>query len=88
MDFDKLDERNIGIEGLIGEMRALRGALNARAFSDESSLHPVLVEIATLKTQVQHLQTSIRELRTALWGLAAGVLAMVIKIVVEGGLLK
>ena len=80
-----LDERNVSLEGLIGELRALRGVLNAKGFGDES---PVLVEIATLKTQVQHLQASIKELRTALWGLAAGVLCMVIKIVVEGGFVK
>lgn len=81
-----LDEKNISLEGLIGELRALRGALNARGFTPDES--PILVEIATLKTQVQHLQTSIKELRTALWGLAAGVLCMVIKIVVEGGFVK
>ncbi len=68
---------------LVEELRALRGVLNAKSFGDES---PVLVDIATLKTQMQHVQTSMKELKTALWGIAAGVLGLVIKMVIEVGL--
>jgi len=69
--------------GVIEELRALRGALNAKSFADEN---PVLVEIATLKTQMQHMQAGMKELKTSLWGIAAGVLGLVIKMVIEAGL--
>lgn len=82
MDFER-ENSNFG--GVIDELRALRGALNAKGFGEEN---PILVEIATLKIQVQHLQGSIKELKTSLWGIAAGVLALIIKMVVEGSLFK
>ncbi len=71
--------------GIVDELRALRGALNAKGFGEEN---PVLVEIATLKIQVQHLQSSMKGLQAALWGIAAGVFALIIKMVVEGSLGK
>jgi hypothetical protein len=70
---------------LIEELRSLRGALNAKTFGDDN---PVLIEIATLKTQVQHLQGSIRDLRMCLWGIAAGVFGLIIKMVIEASLTK
>lgn len=78
-----LDKENSNAGGIIEELRALRGALNAKGFGEDN---PVLVEIATLKVQVQHLQSSIKDLRTSLWGIAAGILALIIKMVVEGSL--
>lgn len=82
MDFDR---ENSNFSGVIDELRALRGALNAKGFGEEN---PVLVEIATLKIQVQHLQSSVKELKNALWGVAAGILTLIIKMVVEGSLFK
>ena len=82
MSFDK-ENSNTG--GIINELRALRGALNAKGFGED---HPVLVEIATLKVQVQHLQSAVKELKNALWGVAAGILTLIIKMVVEGSLFK
>ena len=75
----------MGLSGVINELRKLRGLLNVKGSEDESL---VLVEITTLKVQVQHLQSSIKELRTALWGIAASILALVIKMVVEGSLFR
>jgi hypothetical protein len=79
------ENEKTGFALMAEELRALRGSLNARGFGEDN---PVLVEITTLKVQMHHLQSSVKELRAALWGIAAGVLALVIKMVVEGSLFK
>lgn len=67
---------------LVKELKKIVGALNARGLGDDNN--PVMVKLAMLETEVKHLQASMRETRNALWGVAAGVLAVVIKMVLEG----
>lgn len=64
-------------------MKKIVGALNARGFGDDIN-NPVLIKLATLETDVKHMQASFKEMKTMLWGVVAGVLAIVIKMVLEG----
>lgn len=82
MGFEK---DNPDMDKLIETLRGIVEALNSRAFGDEN---PVLVEIATLKIEVRHLQSTIREMRMTLWGIAASLIGIILKMVLEGSLLK
>lgn len=67
---------------LINEtLKKLVGAANATGGADMSG---VMIKLATLETDVKYIQASMKDLKMALWGLAAGVLALVAKIVIEG----
>lgn len=72
------------IETLNDNMRKLVGAVNARC---ESGVDGKLLErLATIEANLGHLQGSLRDIKTALWGLAASVIGLIIKMVIEGSL--
>lgn len=68
---------------VVKELKKIVGALNARGLGDDIN-NPVLIKLATLETDVKHMQASFKEMKTMLWGVVAGVLAIVIKMVLEG----
>lgn len=77
-DFNCADENRV-----VKELKKIVGALNARGLGDDIN-NPVLIKLATLETDVKHMQASFKEMKTMLWGVVAGVLAIVIKMVLEG----
>lgn len=80
MTFNDADENTV-----VKELKKIVGALNARGLGDDIN-NPVLIKLATLETDVKHMQASFREMKTMLWGVVAGVLAIVIKMVMEGAI--
>jgi len=85
MGSDRTERDNPDMDKLVETLRGIMGALNSRGVGDDN---PVLVEIATLKIEVRHLRASLAELKRMLWGLAAGVFGLIIKMIIEGSLLK
>lgn len=71
----KLDLINETLKKLVGSINASSGS---------ADLSSVMVKLATLETDVKYIQGSMKDLKMALWGLAAGVLGMVAKMVLEG----
>ena len=70
---------------LINEtLKKLVGSINAS--SSGADLSGVMVKLATLETDVKYIQGAMKDLKTALWGLAAGVLGLVAKMVIESAL--
>lgn len=78
MDFNGADENRV-----VKELKKIVGALNARGLGDDIN-NPVLIKLATLETDVKHMQASFKEMKTMLWGVVAGILAIVVKMVLEG----
>ena len=74
---EKLDNMN-------DTLRKIVGALNAGGGSPD--IAPVMVKLAILEADVKHLQGSMKDIKTALWGLAASVLGLVANMVMEGAL--
>ncbi len=71
----KLDLINETLKKLVGSINASGGS---------ADLSSVMVKLATLETDVKYIQGSMKDLKMALWGLAAGILALVAKMVIEG----
>lgn len=76
---EKLDRIN-------DSLRKLVGAINAASTGKEEG--PLMVKLAIVEADVKHLQVAMKDIKTALWGLAGGVLGLVIKMVMEGVMLK
>lgn len=74
---EKLDKVN-------DTLRKIVGALNSGSGSVD--IAPVMIKLATLETDVNYLKAGMKEIKTALWGLAASVLGLVAKMVIEGAL--
>ena len=71
----KLDLINETLKKLVDSMNAGNGA---------PDLSSVMVRLATIETDIKYIQCSMKDLKMALWGLAAGILALVAKMVIEG----
>lgn len=78
-DFNGADESKV-----VKELKKIVGALNARGLGDDNN--PVMIKLATMEAEVKHLQASFKEMKTMLWGVVAGVLAIVVKMVMEGAI--
>lgn len=79
MNLNGADESTV-----VKELKKIVGALNARGLGDDNN--PVMIKLATMEAEVKHLQASFKEMKTMLWGVVAGVLAIVVKMVMEGAI--
>ncbi len=71
-------------EKINDSLRKIVGALNSG--SGSSDITRVVERLSTLEADMKHLQGSMKDIKTALWGLAASVLGLVAKMVMEGAL--
>ncbi len=78
---NSLDEK---LDQIDGTLRRIVGALNSG--SGSSDITRVVERLSTLEADMKHLQGSMKDIKTALWGLAASVLGLVAKMVLEGAL--
>ena len=73
--------------GIVDELRAIKGVINA-GISSQSMTHEVLVKMARLEERMDQTNRSLANLQKTLVGLVVSVLLALLKLMMDGALLK
>ena len=72
---------------IVDELRGLKGVINA-GISSQSMTHEVLVKMARLEERMDQTNRSLANLQKTLVGLVVSVLLALLKLMMDGALLK
>ncbi len=73
--------------GIVDELRAIKGVINA-GISSQSMTHEVLVKMARLEERMEQTNRSLGNLQKTLVGLVISVLLALVRLMMDGALMK